>query len=222
MSNRDALKRYGFCLTSNKYNNMYIKLRLEQNDEEFKYRQYIISKFFSVDKQDKNEKDSFNKIKVEDGSMDVQSRHFKIFYQKLNTKVLKFIKILTFNVKEDDLACIVESRSISLEYLSFQKLRTVYEEFLAHFPTTLEEDLHLIRHERASLNIRKYFAVVYRSEQKRILINQIKLVKITMHILERLMKGMTMDFAVTRIFELESKQDVPINRRMIHNYLDSL
>ena len=28
MSNRDALKRYGFCLTSNKYNNMYIKLRL--------------------------------------------------------------------------------------------------------------------------------------------------------------------------------------------------
>jgi len=29
MSNRDALKRYGFCLTHNKYNNMYIKLRLE-------------------------------------------------------------------------------------------------------------------------------------------------------------------------------------------------
>lgn len=38
MSNRDALKRYGFCLTSNKYNNMYIKLRLQQNDPEFKYR----------------------------------------------------------------------------------------------------------------------------------------------------------------------------------------
>ena len=42
MSNRDALKRYGFCLTQNKYNNIYIKLRLEQNDPEFKYRQYII------------------------------------------------------------------------------------------------------------------------------------------------------------------------------------
>jgi hypothetical protein len=35
MSNRDALKRYGFCLTQNKYNNMCIKLRLEQNDPEF-------------------------------------------------------------------------------------------------------------------------------------------------------------------------------------------
>ena len=36
------------------------------------------------------------------------------------------------------------------------------------------------------------------------------------------MKGMTMDFAVTRIFELESKKDVVINRRMLHSYLDSL
>ena len=32
MSNRDCLKRYGFCLTQNKYNNISIKLRLEQND----------------------------------------------------------------------------------------------------------------------------------------------------------------------------------------------
>ena len=32
MSNRDALKRYGFCLTQNKYNNIYIKLRLEHAD----------------------------------------------------------------------------------------------------------------------------------------------------------------------------------------------
>lgn len=42
MSNRDALKRYGFCLTQNKYNNIYIKLRLEHADPQFEYRQYII------------------------------------------------------------------------------------------------------------------------------------------------------------------------------------
>jgi hypothetical protein len=36
------------------------------------------------------------------------------------------------------------------------------------------------------------------------------------------MKGMTLDFAVTRIFELESKQDMPLNRKMIHSYLESL
>ena len=71
MSNRDALKRYGFCLTSNKYNNMYIKLRLEQHDEEFKYRQYIISKFFSVDKNDTKQKDTFKKVQGDSNSMDI-------------------------------------------------------------------------------------------------------------------------------------------------------
>ena len=82
--------------------------------------------------------------------MDIQSRHFRIYYQKLNTsklqilishfftEVLKFIKILTFNVKQDDIACIVESRSLSLEYLSFKKLKNVYEQFLATFPTNLQ------------------------------------------------------------------------------------
>ena len=88
------------------------------------------------------------------GSMDIMSRHFKIYYQKLNTKVLKFIKILTFNVREDDLACIVETRSISLEYLSFKRLKGVYEEFLASYKTTLEEDLFLIKNKRQEMNHR--------------------------------------------------------------------
>lgn len=130
---------------------------------------------------------------------------------------------MTFNVHEDDLACIIESRSLSLEYLSFKRLRTVYEQFLTSFETTLEEDLRLLRgEERKNLSVRQYFAVLYRSESKRMLVNQIKLVNIVIAILERLMKGMTMDFAVTRVFDLEGKRDLPFNRKMIGNYLDSL
>ena len=64
--------------------------------------------------------------------------------------------------------------------------------------------------------------MVFRTEQKRILINQILLVKILMHIIERLMRGMTFEFAVTRIFELESKKDHAVNRLMIDNYLTTL
>ena len=146
MSNREALKRYGFCLSSNKYNNMYIKLRLEQSDPEFKYRHYIIQKFFSVDNQEDPHMKKFNVQKMEnDKQIDIQSRHFRVYYQKLNTKVLKFIKILTFNVKDDDISCIVESRSLSLEYLSLKKLKNVYEEFLKSFPTTLNEDMDILR-----------------------------------------------------------------------------
>jgi len=35
MSNRDMLKRYGFCLTHNKYNNLYIKLKIDTDDPDF-------------------------------------------------------------------------------------------------------------------------------------------------------------------------------------------
>jgi hypothetical protein len=57
--------------------------------------------------------------------------------------------------------------------------------------------------------------VLFRSEQKKILINQVKLCAIALFILERLMKGMTMDFAVTRIFELESKKEFILHRKML-------
>jgi len=74
----------------------------------------------------------------------------------------------------------------------------------------------------ASLTVRQHAAYTYRSEQKRIMINQIKLVKILLHMIERLMRGMTLDFSVLRVFELETKKEFPVNRLMIDNYLSSL
>jgi hypothetical protein len=94
-----------------------------------------------------------------------------VYLQKLNTKVLKFIKILTFNVHEDDISCIVETRSLSLEYLSLTKLNKVYEDFLQSFPTTAKEDSRILKEEAHTLNGNKFFALIYRSEMKKILIN---------------------------------------------------
>lgn len=54
------------------------------------------------------------------------------------------------------------------------------------------------------------------------MINQVKLIKILIHMIERLMRGMTLDFAVLRVFELETKKEFPVNRLMIDNYLSSL
>ena len=105
MTNREMLKRYGFCITNNKYNNMFLKLRLEVSDPDFKYRLFILQKFFNLE-SDKQR-----------GGVQVSSRHFKVHYHHFNMKVLKFMKILSFNVKEDDLNCIVETRSLSLEYI---------------------------------------------------------------------------------------------------------
>ena len=64
MSNRDALKRYGFCLTYNKYNHMSIKLRLEQNDPDFRYRHYVLQKFFSVDSNVNNKSDDLDLLQM--------------------------------------------------------------------------------------------------------------------------------------------------------------
>jgi hypothetical protein len=47
----------------------------------------------------------------------------------------------------------------------------VYEEFLTNFPTTLEEDMRILKEDRKSLNTRQFFAVLFRSEQKKILVN---------------------------------------------------
>ncbi len=60
MSNREMLKRYGFCLANNKYNNMFIKLRLDVTDPDFKYRYYILQKFFNMEIDDSLQKGSLN------------------------------------------------------------------------------------------------------------------------------------------------------------------
>lgn len=43
-----------------------------------------------------------------------------------------------------------------------------------------------------------------------------------MQILERIMRGQTLEFAVLRVHELESKLDHPVNRVMLNSYLHSL
>jgi len=70
--------------------------------------------------------------------------------------VLKFVKIINFNVKTDNINTVIETRSLSLEFISFQKLKAIYEEFLNGFQTTLKEDLELMRDplKMKSLNVR--------------------------------------------------------------------
>jgi hypothetical protein len=51
MSSREMLKRYGFCLQHNKYNNVYIKMKLQLSDPNFKYREFMIKKFFQIEEK---------------------------------------------------------------------------------------------------------------------------------------------------------------------------
>ena len=50
----------------------------------------------------------------------------------------------------------------------------------------------------------------------------IKLVKIVMTIIERMMRGATLEFAVLRVHEFETAKDHVVNRLMLKSYLNSL
>ena len=69
--------------------------------------------------------------------MDVHCKHFRITH-RLNTKIIKFVKILNRKIRSDNMNSILETRSIGLEYVSLKRLHVVYENFLKSFPTTLE------------------------------------------------------------------------------------
>lgn len=79
---------------------------------------------------------------------------------------MKFVKILSFNVKEDDISTVIETRSLSLEYISLQKLKGIYEDFLNSFPTPLKDDLAMMRDPKQSkqFTVRHYMGMVYRTE----------------------------------------------------------
>jgi hypothetical protein len=74
-------------------------------------------------------------------------------------------------VHDDDISCIVETRSLSLEYISLQRLKVVYDEFLESFPTTVAEDQRIMKDDVGKYTGNQFFALVYRSEMKKILIN---------------------------------------------------
>lgn len=65
-------------------------------------------------------------------------------------------------------------------------------------------------------------AIIHRTEQKRILINQIRLCRVLLVVIERLMRGLTLEFAVLRVHEFESQKDHYVNRLMVKSYVDSL
>ena len=53
---------------------------------------------------------------------------------------------------------------------------------------------------------KQYFALIYWIENKKIVILQIKLIDVILKILERLMKGMTFEFSISWVFEMEEKK----------------
>lgn len=106
LANRDSLKRYGFCIPMNKYNHLQIKLSLDNSDQHIQQWKWLLQQLFAE--------------VMSDQSSLVKS--FKIFDQKFNTKILKFIKVLNCTLNENMVGNVLECKSVSLEYISLMRL----------------------------------------------------------------------------------------------------
>ena len=61
----------------------------------------------------------------------VSSRPFKVHHHCFNTKMLEFMKVLSLDVEKDEISrCILETRSLRLEYIALSKLAKIYQQYL--------------------------------------------------------------------------------------------
>lgn len=78
-------------------------------------------------------------------------KEFKIFEQRFNTKILKFIKLLNCTVSKSMVSNVLESKSVALEYISLLRLKQVFQNFLqTKFPTTINHDMNILVHPHSS------------------------------------------------------------------------
>ena len=89
-------------------------------------------------------------------------------------------------------------------------------DFLNKFPTSYEEDLTLIN---SNLPLRKYFAILYRSQVKEILLNQIQYITSARNIINRAFECRFVDAIKTELTNSSNPEKIEY---ALHRYLTEL
>ena len=154
-SNRQLLSTYGFSLKVNHFNYARVKVLLQELTVEPRIREFL------------------NAVQA-----------FVIFKLKkdwIAEEFLRSIRGLHWNF-ELKVESFLNPGNHDLEKKVLETGIVILNEYLKKFPTSYEEDLRLMSEE---LELRKYFAVLYRSQVKEIILNQIKYMRIANEIIER-------------------------------------
>lgn len=88
--------------------------------------------------------------------------------------------------------------------------------------TKLEDDMALMREQGSTLAYRKYMAVRYRIEMKLAIKQQIKAGKIALAILKRMESSIPFESACSQVHELETEEELTMNRSILLKYLAEL
>jgi len=197
LSNRTALLRYGIALEYNKYEHVHLKIP---------YMRYIKNSEWLVDK-----------IKYFKLS---RYMRFKLKRTKMDISLINFCKGLSFQLDYTNYENIIKPVNLDLEIQAVQKAYKFIEDFLGTFSRTPEENKELLKDE--SIGYHEYFATVYKLERQRTLVFHSKALMVIEEILKRLKKGLTLEFAVMRVHDLETDDECNRNRIFISDYLDML
>lgn len=144
-SNRQLLISYGFALKDNKYNYAIVY--------------FDVSEFVKII----NLKNIFVKENVK--------TQFKVKEGQLACKFLLALRVLLWKPEFGIESCL-EAKNVQLEVLVLGHAKSKIVEQLAEFRTSYEEDLTILEE---CGTVRKYFAVLYRLQKKKILQEQTKL-----------------------------------------------
>lgn len=173
-SNRQLLSTYGFSLKVNHFNYARIKILLQEMSSDQRLAQFL---------------------------SEVQA--FIVFKLKKNVLADEFIRSIRalhwrfeLNVKN-----FLHPENLDLEKIVLDTGVHILTKYLRNFKTTYEEDLQILNEE---IDLRKYFAVLYRSQVKEIILNQIKFLKVAREIVQRKSEGADLEACLSLVNGTES------------------
>jgi hypothetical protein len=144
--------------------------------------------------------------------------NIRVYYQRICMNLLTYSRIILFDeptVNQSKTKLNLHAELKTIDYaIKLLQLR------ILEFPTTLKEDLELLNGKTKSS--KHYFAVLYRSEKKKILHHQIYLLLIAREIVERCANGLEWSKAVsaTEVEKGANQFNVSLSRKMLKSYLN--
>jgi len=197
LSNRTALIRYGIALEYNKYEHIHLKIPYLKYVKDVDWLSKKI-KYFKLSRY----------------------MRFKLKRTKINISLINFCKGENFTMDFKDYERILKPIDIDLEIQGVRRAYEYLQAFLESFSKTPEENKEMLKD--PNVGYHEYFATVYKLERQRILIFHSKALLVVEEILNRLKKGLTLEFAVMRVHDLETDEECNRNRIFIADYLDML
>ena len=194
-SNRQLLSTYGFALKENYYNYAKIRVLLKELAENEEQAEFLTK-------------------------MDAYC-NFKLKKKEISLIFLRALRGLYWK-NEYPTKAFFEPVLPELEIKVVKNAIRILRKVLDQFPTSLEEDLTILTQE---IPLRKYFAVLYRSQVKDILVTQLRYVEATLAILEKIQSGETVEDSFRSVLPDNSGEDYLENELVVKgitSYFDGL